>query len=73
MSTTIYETTKSLAQRAQINRGVIMRLLAAGHLAADAWVVEGTDRAALFFPERAIDVLRLQKRLGRRAPLPSAQ
>lgn len=58
-----FQTATGLARRAGVHRAVVLRLLAQHLLTADAFVdgLGGAAVSPLFLPDRAIDVLRLQR------------
>lgn len=59
-----YTTGFGLARTAGVTRPVIMRLLASGAIAPDAYLEYNGQRQPLFIPTRAVEILRLQARRG---------
>jgi hypothetical protein len=71
MTSTIpaYDVPAALARRAGVHRAVVVRLLACGALVPDGYLNRTDVLIPLLLPERAADVLRLQKLTRHPAPI----
>lgn len=61
MSAPIFDNPHGAARRANVARSVVLRLLASGAIAPDAFIQRADSLVPLLLPERTAEILRLQK------------